>query len=397
MVVEHRGRRQARDDAPLRPRARPRAHRAGADHASSAASRRWRSRSSTPPTSPRRDTSSVRSVSYGGAPAPPRAREADQGGLPRWPARQRLRADRDVGGDLDEHGARLRGASGLGGHGRARHRRRRRARGLRGRRAARGPCRAVPRSPASCGCAGPRSCAGYWNRPEETALVFTNGWLHTGDVARIDDEGYIYIVDRAKDVIIRGGRERLLRRGRGRALRAPRRRGLRGDRRAASDPRRGGGRGRDRSRGAADRPTRTLRRHVARAPRAPTTCRRGSGSARDTCRATPRARCSSASCATSSSRPERARLGDAMVGRQLAASSSSVGALAVVERERGRRAVLLEVRDRRGPRDRQHDRRCAAAATRARPARRWRRARAPRGRRRSPAPRARPRRRGSTG
>jgi long-chain acyl-CoA synthetase len=52
---------------------------------------------------------------------------------------------------------------------------------------------------------GPQVVRGYWNRPEETALVFTNGWLHTGDVARIDDDGFIYIVDRAKDVIIRGG------------------------------------------------------------------------------------------------------------------------------------------------------------------------------------------------
>jgi long-chain acyl-CoA synthetase len=52
---------------------------------------------------------------------------------------------------------------------------------------------------------GPQVVRGYWNRPEETALVFTNGWLHTGDVARIDDEGFMYIVDRAKDVVIRGG------------------------------------------------------------------------------------------------------------------------------------------------------------------------------------------------
>jgi long-chain acyl-CoA synthetase len=52
---------------------------------------------------------------------------------------------------------------------------------------------------------GPQVVRGYWNRPEETALVFTNGWLHTGDVARVDDEGFIYIVDRAKDMIIRGG------------------------------------------------------------------------------------------------------------------------------------------------------------------------------------------------
>ena len=52
---------------------------------------------------------------------------------------------------------------------------------------------------------GPHVVRGYWNRPEETAHVFTNGWVHTGDVARIDDEGFIYIVDRAKDMIIRGG------------------------------------------------------------------------------------------------------------------------------------------------------------------------------------------------
>ncbi len=52
---------------------------------------------------------------------------------------------------------------------------------------------------------GPQVVRGYWHRPEETAHVFTNGWLHTGDIARIDDDGFIYIVDRAKDVIIRGG------------------------------------------------------------------------------------------------------------------------------------------------------------------------------------------------
>lgn len=52
---------------------------------------------------------------------------------------------------------------------------------------------------------GPQVVRGYWHRPKETAQVFTRGWLHTGDVARLDEEGYIYIVDRAKDVIIRGG------------------------------------------------------------------------------------------------------------------------------------------------------------------------------------------------
>jgi long-chain acyl-CoA synthetase len=52
---------------------------------------------------------------------------------------------------------------------------------------------------------GPHVVRGYWNRPEETALVFTQGWLHTGDIARLDEENFIYIVDRAKDIIIRGG------------------------------------------------------------------------------------------------------------------------------------------------------------------------------------------------
>jgi long-chain acyl-CoA synthetase len=52
---------------------------------------------------------------------------------------------------------------------------------------------------------GPNVVRGYWNRPEDTAVTFTAGWLHTGDVARIDEEGFVHIVDRAKDMIIRGG------------------------------------------------------------------------------------------------------------------------------------------------------------------------------------------------
>jgi long-chain acyl-CoA synthetase len=46
---------------------------------------------------------------------------------------------------------------------------------------------------------------GYWHRPEETAKTFSRGWLHTGDVARLDEDNFIFIVDRAKDMIIRGG------------------------------------------------------------------------------------------------------------------------------------------------------------------------------------------------
>ena len=46
---------------------------------------------------------------------------------------------------------------------------------------------------------------GYWNKPEATATTFIDGWVRTGDLARLDEEGFCYIVDRAKDMIIRGG------------------------------------------------------------------------------------------------------------------------------------------------------------------------------------------------
>ena len=52
---------------------------------------------------------------------------------------------------------------------------------------------------------GPNVVKGYWHKPAETAQTFSDGWLHTGDVARIDEEGFVYIVDRAKDLVIRGG------------------------------------------------------------------------------------------------------------------------------------------------------------------------------------------------
>jgi len=52
---------------------------------------------------------------------------------------------------------------------------------------------------------GPNVVKGYWNQPEATAASFTDGWVHTGDLARIENEGFIYVVDRAKDVVIRGG------------------------------------------------------------------------------------------------------------------------------------------------------------------------------------------------
>jgi long-chain acyl-CoA synthetase len=68
------------------------------------------------------------------------------------------------------------------------------------------PSRALP--PGQSGelaLRGPQVMLGYWNRPEETAQVLRDGWLLTGDMAVMDDEGYFTIVDRKKDLIIAGG------------------------------------------------------------------------------------------------------------------------------------------------------------------------------------------------
>jgi len=52
---------------------------------------------------------------------------------------------------------------------------------------------------------GPQVMKGYWNKAEETASTLTDGWLHTGDIGKMDEEGYFYIVDRKKDMILSGG------------------------------------------------------------------------------------------------------------------------------------------------------------------------------------------------
>jgi long-chain acyl-CoA synthetase len=54
-------------------------------------------------------------------------------------------------------------------------------------------------------CKGPQVVREYWNKPEATAQTFVDGWVKTGDLARLDEEGFCYIIDRAKDMLIRGG------------------------------------------------------------------------------------------------------------------------------------------------------------------------------------------------
>jgi len=52
---------------------------------------------------------------------------------------------------------------------------------------------------------GPQVMKGYWNNAQETARALKDGWLFTGDIARMDESGYFYIVDRKKDMLISGG------------------------------------------------------------------------------------------------------------------------------------------------------------------------------------------------
>lgn len=66
-----------------------------------------------------------------------------------------------------------------------------------------GPC--PPGSPGEIVIRGPNVMAGYYNSPADTAHALQGGWLHSGDIGMLDPEGFAYIVDRKKDVIIRGG------------------------------------------------------------------------------------------------------------------------------------------------------------------------------------------------
>lgn len=144
----------------------------------------------------KRDTSSVRSVAYGGAPAPPdlvrRIKELFPGGSPSNgygltetssvttmnQGDDYVRKPDSVGVPVpvcevkvvDDDGNEL-----------------------------------PPGSVGELWIKGPNVVKGYFNKPEATAASFSDGWLHSGDVARIDEEGFVYIVDRAKDMVIRGG------------------------------------------------------------------------------------------------------------------------------------------------------------------------------------------------
>src|SRR3546814_15781420 len=51
---------------------------------------------------------------------------------------------------------------------------------------------------------GPQVMAGYWQKPQETAAALRDGWLHTGDVGTMDADGYFYLVDRLKEVLVTG-------------------------------------------------------------------------------------------------------------------------------------------------------------------------------------------------
>ncbi len=149
----------------------------------------------------RRDLSSVRSVSYGGAPAPAdlvrRIREVFETGQPgngygltETSAAAVVNVGEDYLRKPDSVGRALPVCDAVvvpDGY------------------AGTEPPTLAPGTVGELWVKGPNVVRGYWNLPEDTARALTEGWLHTGDVARIDEEGFVFVVDRAKDVVIRGG------------------------------------------------------------------------------------------------------------------------------------------------------------------------------------------------
>ena len=141
------------------------------------------------------DMSSVRFAVCGAAPMPAEAIRRFEDALRRQD-RRGLRAVRDHDGIDDQPPARRAqagngrpAAAGPAGRGRRRGRR----------------CRSRRASAVRSSSPAPSSWPGYLGRPDETARTIVDGWLHTGDIGRFDEDGYLQIVDRIKDMIIRGG------------------------------------------------------------------------------------------------------------------------------------------------------------------------------------------------
>ena len=180
----------------------------------------------------------------------------------------------------------------------------------------------VPRDGATAGevlVRGDVVAGGYFRMAEETAESFAGGWMHTGDLATIDGDGFITIVDRKKDIIISGGINVAQPRGRGGAPSAPRRRPGRRHRRAARAVGRGGARRRRRQAGGRPRHRRHPRllrdpaRQLQEAPHD-----RGAGRAADQRHGQgPQARAEGAHWAEATAPPDpaRARRGKPRAGR----------------------------------------------------------------------------------
>ena len=145
------------------------------------------------------DLSSLESVAYGGAPSAPELVRKIKETFPKsqpgngWGMTETSATATSHGAEDYEHRPDLRARAGRAGHRPEDHERR-------GDRELPIPCR---RGRASG--KGPQVVRGYWNKPEATAQTFHDGWVRTGDLARLDDEGFCFIIDRAKDMLIRGG------------------------------------------------------------------------------------------------------------------------------------------------------------------------------------------------